>query len=53
MAANLSLVVGAAEAEADEFAPGGRAMLWPSEGIADPGRPDKARIGLRPCGLSL
>jgi hypothetical protein len=53
VAADLGLVVRAAEAGALELEPSARAMLCPSEVLPTPGGPTKHRIGLRPFGLSL
>src|SRR2546430_4873446 len=43
MAADLGLVMGPAEADPDEFAPGGARDALAERGLADPGRPDKAQ----------
>ena len=43
MAADLGLVMRAAEADADEFAPGGARDALAQRGLADAGRPDKAQ----------
>ena len=53
MAADLGLVVDAAEARARNLSPSERAMLCPSDVLPTPGGPTKHRIGLRPSRIEL
>ena len=53
MAANIGLVVRAAEADADEFAARCARDALPERGFADAGRPDGGRIGLQAVWVQL
>ena len=53
MAADLGLVMRAAEADPDEFAPGRARDALAERGLADPGRPDKAQDRAAPVRVQL
>ena len=53
VAADLGLVMGAAEADPDEFAPGRPRDALAERGLADPGRPDKAQDRAAPVRVQL
>ena len=53
VAADLGFVMGAAEADADEFAPGGAGDALAERGLADAGRTDKAQDRAAAFGVEL